>query len=117
MLRSLAGENSAVWADTVGLASNVPPPRLKRRKEALSLAPTRLKEARMSIARHIEVSAESSKGFENACEQAIKDASETLHGIKQLYVKNVLCEGKDQNRIVNWRVNGRIYFVVEREKK
>src|SRR5260370_41509416 len=71
----------------------------------------------MSIARHIEVSAESSKGFENACEQAIKDASETLHGIKQLYVKNVLCEVNDQNRIVNWRFNGKITFVVEREKK
>ena len=71
----------------------------------------------MSIARHIEVSAESAKGFEDACEQAIKDASETLHGIKQLYVKNVLCEVNDQNRIINWRVNGKITFVVEREKK
>jgi flavin-binding protein dodecin len=71
----------------------------------------------MSIARHIEISAESTKGFEDACQQAIKDASETLHGIKQLYVKNMLCEVDDQNQIVNWRVNGKITFVVERRKQ
>jgi flavin-binding protein dodecin len=71
----------------------------------------------MSIARHIEISAESTKGFEDACQQAIKDASETLHGIKQLYVKNMLCEVDDQNQIVNWRVNGKITFVVERGKQ
>jgi dodecin len=76
-----------------------------------------LREANMSIARHIEVSAESSKGFEDACQQAITDASETLHGIKQLYIKNVLCEVNEQNRIVNWRVNGKITFVVERQKQ
>lgn len=76
-----------------------------------------LREAKMSIARHIEVSAESPKGFEDACHTAIREASETLHGIKQLYIKNVLCEVNDQNQIVNWRVNGKITFVVERQKQ
>jgi flavin-binding protein dodecin len=71
----------------------------------------------MSIARHIEVSAESSKGLEEACQQAITDASETLHGIKQFYIKNMLCEVNEKNRIVNWRVNGKITFVVERQKQ
>jgi dodecin len=69
----------------------------------------------MTIVRHVEVSSESTTGFDDACRMAIEEASRTVRNIKQLYVKNVLCE-VDGNRISKWRVNGKVSFLVEEKK-
>jgi flavin-binding protein dodecin len=69
----------------------------------------------MSIARNVEVSAQSSKSLEDAVQSAISDASETLRGINQFWVKDIIAE-VENDKVVNWRVHGKITFVVERGK-
>lgn len=67
----------------------------------------------MSIVRSIEVIAQSPKGFDDACRQAVKEASETLRGIRSFWIKNAECivEGDE---ITMFRVNGKISFMVEK---
>jgi hypothetical protein len=67
----------------------------------------------MSIARNVEVSAESSKGLEDAIQSAVSDASETLRGIRQFWIKDIVAE-VENDKVVNWRVHGKLTFVVER---
>jgi flavin-binding protein dodecin len=69
----------------------------------------------MSIARNVEVSAESSKSLEDAVQSAISDASETLRGITQFWVKDIIA-AVENDKVVNWRVHGKVTFVVERGK-
>jgi hypothetical protein len=69
----------------------------------------------MSITRNVEVSAESSKSLEDAVQSAISDASETLRGITQFWVKDIIA-AVENDKVVNWRVHGKITFVVERGK-
>ncbi len=68
----------------------------------------------MSIVRSIEVIAQSPKGFDDACRQAVSEASETLRGIRSFWIKNAECIVEDA-KITMFRVNGKISFVVERE--
>jgi dodecin len=66
----------------------------------------------MSIVRSIEVIAQSPKGFDEACQEAINEASRTLRGIKSFWIKNA--EGVVENdKITMYRVNGKISFLVE----
>jgi dodecin len=67
----------------------------------------------MSIVRSIEVIAQSPNGFEDACQAAVKEASETLRGIKSFWIKNAECV-VENDRITTYRVNGKISFLVER---
>jgi flavin-binding protein dodecin len=66
----------------------------------------------MSIVRHIEITAESTTGLDDACRAAVEEASQTIRNIKQVYIKNALCE-VDGNRIVKWRINAKLSFVVD----
>ena len=66
----------------------------------------------MSIVRSIEVIAQSSKGFDDACRQAVKEASHTLRGIRSFWIKNAECIVED-DEITTYRVNGKITFLVE----
>ena len=67
----------------------------------------------MAIVRNIEVIAQSPKGFDDACQQAIKEASQTLRGICSFWIKNAECV-VENNQITMYRVNGKISFEVER---
>lgn len=60
----------------------------------------------------IEVLAESEKGWEDAAAQAVRQAAKTLKNIRSIYVKNfeAKVEGK---KIVSYRVNAKITFVLE----
>jgi dodecin len=69
----------------------------------------------MSIVRSIEVIAQSSKGFDDACHQAVKEASRTLRGIRSFWIRNAECIVED-DEITTFRVNGKISFMVEREE-
>lgn len=67
----------------------------------------------MSIVRCIEVIAQSPQGFDHACQEAVRQASETVRGIRSLWVKNAECV-VDGDRIVQYRVNAKISFELER---
>lgn len=66
----------------------------------------------MSIVRSIEVIAQSPQGFDQACQEAIKDASKTLRCIKSFWIKNAECI-VENDKITMYRVNGKISFLVE----
>lgn len=60
----------------------------------------------------IEVLAESEKSWDDAAAEAVKRASKTLKNIRSIYIEHF--EAKvDGNRIVRYRVNGKISFLLE----
>ncbi len=66
----------------------------------------------MSIVKVIEVIAESEKSWDDAAENAIKEASKSIKNIKSIYVENM--EAKvDNNKIIKYRINAKISFVVK----
>ena len=67
----------------------------------------------MSIAKVIEVIAEGDS-VEDAIESAVADASETVRGIKHVYVEGVQAIVED-NQVVKYRVNAKLTFVVGAE--
>ena len=66
----------------------------------------------MAIAKVIEVIAESDKGWEDAAENAVKEASKTVRGVKHLYAKEMTAVVKD-DKIVKYRLNANLTFVVD----
>jgi flavin-binding protein dodecin len=67
----------------------------------------------MSIAKVIEVLAEGDS-IEAAIESAVSDATDTVRGIKHVYVEGVQAIVED-NKVVKYRVNAKLTFVVEAE--
>ena len=65
----------------------------------------------MSIAKVIEVMAEG-ETIHAAIESAVSEASETVLGIKHVYVEGVQAIVED-NKVVKYRVNAKLTFVVE----
>ena len=65
----------------------------------------------MAIHKVIEVLSESAKSWEDAADRAVKDAAKSLQGIKSIYIKNFQADVKD-NKIVQYRINGKITFEV-----
>jgi len=66
----------------------------------------------MSIVKVIEVIATSKKGWEDAAQKAVKDASKSVKNIKHLYVEN-LTAVVDGDQIKEYRLNGKISFVIK----
>ena len=66
----------------------------------------------MSVAKIIELSSESTKGFEDAITQGIARAAKTIHGIKSAWVKaqQVVVE---QGKVTLYRVDLKITFVLD----
>lgn len=65
----------------------------------------------MSVAKIIEISAESKKGFEDAIQQGIKRAGSTVKNIKGAWIQEqqvVVNKGK----VVSYRVNMKVTFVL-----
>jgi hypothetical protein len=60
----------------------------------------------MSIVRSIEVIAQSPQGFDQACKEAIKEASQTVRGSKSFWIKNAECV-VENDQITMYRVNGK----------
>ncbi|MDX1624372.1 MAG: dodecin family protein [Gemmatimonadota bacterium] len=65
----------------------------------------------MSVHKVIEILAQSSEGFEDAIQQAVAEASETVSGIKNVYVKDMQAV-VENNRVTAYRVNVKITFQV-----
>jgi len=65
----------------------------------------------MSVHKVIEVIAQSDKGWEDAAHKAVSEASETVKGIKSVYIKDM--QGVvDGGKITAFRVNAKITFEV-----
>jgi flavin-binding protein dodecin len=70
----------------------------------------------MSIGKVIEVSASSTKSFEDAVREGIKRAVETVEDIRGAWIKEqqVVVE---KGKIVEYRVNMNVTFIVHDKKK
>ncbi|MGQ0666647.1 MAG: dodecin family protein [Nitrospiraceae bacterium] len=66
----------------------------------------------MSVAKVVEISAESPKSFEDAIVQGINRASKTVHGIKSAWVKeqHVVIE---KGQVALYRVDLKVTFVLD----
>ncbi len=68
-----------------------------------------------SIVKILEVIAESEKSFADAAQQAVREAAKSVRGIKGVWIDNLsgVVEG---DKIVQFRVNAKISFLVEGHK-
>ena len=68
-----------------------------------------------SMAKVIEVVAQSEKSFDDAARQAVKEAAKSVRGIKSIWIENFtgVVEG---DKITEFRVNAKISFLVESHK-
>lgn len=67
----------------------------------------------MAIVKVIEVLASSEKSFDDAAQQAVNHASESIKGIKSVYIKEMKAEVSN-NKIVSYGINAKISFEVNR---
>ncbi len=66
----------------------------------------------MTMLKVIEVLAESPNSWEEAAQNAVKQASESLRGISSIYLKEF--EAKVENvKITSYRVNAKVTFTLE----
>lgn len=65
----------------------------------------------MTMLKVIEVLAQSDKSWEDAAANALKQAAETVRGIKSIYVKEMEASVED-GKIVQYRVNAKITFLL-----
>lgn len=67
----------------------------------------------MAIVKIIEVIAGSDKSFDDATQNALKEASKSVKNIKSIYIKEM--EAKvENNQIVSYGVNAKVSFVVDK---
>jgi flavin-binding protein dodecin len=68
-----------------------------------------------SIVKVLEVIAQSKKSFDDAAQQAVREAAGSVRGIKSIWIENFsgVVEG---DRIVEYRVNAKLSFLVEEHK-
>ena len=64
------------------------------------------------VVKVIEVLAQSEKSWEDAAKKAVKAASKSIDNIKSIYIVDMNAKVKG-DRIINYRVNAKISFVVE----
>ena len=67
----------------------------------------------MSIVKVIEVIASSKKGWDAAARNAVEEAGKTVNNIKHFYVENMSAIVDDSGEISEYRINGKISFVVK----
>ncbi len=67
----------------------------------------------MAIVKVIEILAQSEKGWEDAVNEAVVEASKTVDNIKSVYVKEFQTD-VENNKVTAYRVNCKISFLVQR---
>ena len=65
----------------------------------------------MTMLKVFEVLAQSDKSGEDAAGNAVKQAAETVRGIKSIYIKEMEASVED-GKIVQYRVNAKITFLL-----
>ena len=72
-----------------------------------------VKEDLMSdVVKVIEVLSESEKSWEDAAQEAVRRAAKTLKDIRSIYIENFEAR-VEGDRIVRYRINGKISFLLE----
>jgi dodecin len=66
----------------------------------------------MSVARITEISASSTKSFEDAIQQGIQRATATLRNVRSAWIKEQEAQ-VENNRVVAYKVTMKITFVLE----
>jgi len=66
----------------------------------------------MSIAKIIEISARSDESFEAATAHGIAQASETVHGIREAWIKEMKVQVED-GKVAGYQVDMKLTFVVD----
>jgi len=69
----------------------------------------------MKMVKVIEVIASSEKGFSDATENALTEASKSVKNIKSIYIKHMNAN-VENNKIVSFAVNAKISFEVDRDE-
>jgi dodecin len=67
----------------------------------------------MAIVRNIDVTSQSEVSFDDACRVAVTEAAKTLRGIMSFRVNEFECV-VEHDRVIAYRVTGKIVFQVER---
>jgi len=67
----------------------------------------------MTIVRNIDVTSQSEISFDDACRTAVREAAKTLRGIMSFRLSEAECV-VEHDRIIAYRVTGKIVFTVER---
>jgi len=70
----------------------------------------------MSIVKVIEVIAESPKSWDDAASQALKEASQTVDGINEIWVSGMKAV-VENNKIARYRLTANVSFVVKGHEK
>jgi flavin-binding protein dodecin len=66
----------------------------------------------MAVAKVTEITATSSKSFEDAIQEGISRANRTLHNVKGAWIKEQKVE-IENNKIKEYRVNMKVTFVLD----
>ena len=66
----------------------------------------------MSVAKHIEITADSGKSFEDAIQQGITRAGKTVTGIRSAWIKDQMVL-VDNDEVTTYRVNMKVTFVLD----
>jgi len=68
-----------------------------------------------TIVKVLEIIAESNKSFDDAAQQAVREAAKSVRNIKSIWIENFsgVVEG---DRIVQYRVNAKLSFLLEGHK-
>ncbi len=85
---------------------------LHSRANHIRLALKSLKGVITSIAKVIEVIAESDKSWDEATKNAVKEASKSVRNIKHIYIQDMQAV-VEKNKITKYRLNAKITFVIE----
>jgi dodecin len=70
----------------------------------------------MSVVKVVEIIAQSPKSWEDAAQEGVKEAAKTIQGIQSVWVKDMQAV-VENNRIVQYRLNAKISFVVKEERE
>jgi dodecin len=70
----------------------------------------------MSIVKVIEVIAESSKSWDDAAGQAVKEVARTVDGITEVWVSGMKAI-VENNKVVRYRITANVSFVVKGREK
>jgi dodecin len=70
----------------------------------------------MSLVKVVEVIAQSEQGWEEAAQEAVRIASETIEGIQHVYVKEFQAI-VENNQVVMYRLNAKVSFLIKEEKR
>jgi dodecin len=69
--------------------------------------------AMAKVVKVIELMSQSPKSWEDAAQDAVKEATKTLRNIRSIYVKEFTAEVND-GKITNYRINAKVTFDLER---